>query len=90
MLLWLVRKPTITQELEMKTTLTIMFIAVMGTAGFVANKADVTDKINANDQQLYACAWYPLCTVPDFYSPVTIKGSKDKAKDTSSDKLKLA
>ncbi|KUM53093.1 hypothetical protein [Rheinheimera sp. EpRS3] len=74
----------------MKTTLTIMFIAIMGTAGLVANKAYVTDKIDVNEQQLYACAWYPLCTLPDIYSPVTIKDSKDKAKDTSNDKLKLA
>lgn len=74
----------------MKTTLTIMFVAVMGTTGFVANKAGFTDKINANNQQLYACAWYPLCTVPDFYSPVETKGSKDKTQDTSSDKLKLS
>lgn len=74
----------------MKTTLTIMFVAIMGTVGGVANKADITDKKNANDQQLYVCAWYPLCTVPDIYSPVTTKGSEDKTKDTSNDKLKLA
>lgn len=74
----------------MKTTLTIMFVAVMGTTGFVANKADVTNKINVNDQQLYACAWYPLCTVPDNYSPVVTKGSKDNTQDTSNDKLKLS
>lgn len=74
----------------MKTTLTIMFVAAMGATSFVASKVDFNDNINTNDQQLYACAWYPLCTVPDNYSPVTIKESKDKAKDTNSDKLKLA
>jgi hypothetical protein len=74
----------------MKTTLTIMFVALLGTAGFAVKKADITDTSSANDQLLYACVYYPLCTIPDFYSPVTTKGSKDKAKDTSSDKLKLA
>jgi hypothetical protein len=89
MLLWLVRKPIITQELEMKTTLTIMFVALVGTAGFAVKKVDITDTPSATEQQ-YACVIYPLCTLPDYYSPVTIKDSKDKAKDTSSDKLKLA
>lgn len=74
----------------MKTTMTIMFIAAMGATSFVASKAVFSDKTNANEQQLYACVIYPLCTIPDSYSPVMIKSSKDKAEDTSSDKLKLA
>lgn len=74
----------------MKTTLTIIFVAAMGATGVVASKADFSDNINANEQQRYACVWYPICTIPDNYSPVTIKESKDKAKDTNSDKLKLA
>lgn len=73
----------------MRTTLTIIFVAVMGTTAFAANKADFNNNINANDQQLYACAWYPLCTLPDLHAPL-IKDSKDKAKDARDDKLKLA
>lgn len=74
----------------MKIKLSMMFVTVMGIAGGVENKAEIIDTINANEQQLYACAWYPLCTLPDLYSPVTTKGSNDKAKDTGNDKLKLA
>lgn len=74
----------------MKTTLTIMFVALLGATGVATKKADILNTSGANAQPLYACVFYPLCTIPDNYSPVTIKESKDKAKDTNSDKLKLA
>ncbi|WP_215396563.1 hypothetical protein [Rheinheimera oceanensis] len=74
----------------MKTTLTIMFVVLLGATGIAAKKTDILNTSGANDQQLYACFFYPICTVPDNYSPMTIKDSKDKAEDTSSDKLKLA
>lgn len=74
----------------MKTTLTIIFATLVGTAGFAVEKSGPTNTSTANDRLLYACVYYPLCTIPDLYSPVSKKGSKDKPKDTSNDKLKLA
>lgn len=60
----------------MKASILVSAFIIAGVTTFSAGENHhTTERLNLDN--LYACGWFPLCTDPDNYSPVTILVDKD-------------
>ncbi|NRQ41009.1 hypothetical protein HRH59_00275 [Rheinheimera sp. YQF-2] len=60
----------------MKASILVSAFIIVGVTTFSAGENNHATK-QLNLDNLYACGWFPLCTDPDNYSPVTILVDKN-------------
>lgn len=68
--------------MKASTTLSILFASAITCA--LMSSDIVTDQQPVMNKDIVACAWYPLCTDPDIYSPNTAD-DKEQADTTDSE-----
>lgn len=74
----------------MKASILVSAFIIAGVTTFSAGeKHHATEQLNLDN--LYACGWFPLCTDPDNYSPVTIlvDGNGDSSKTEENNSLQV-